>query len=311
MLRTIVLLSILILIGSAKSEEPEAPRHWIGFLWDNDVVFETDRYFTNGFKLDYVTSYETAAFASVLHLAHSPNENVFYGFSLGQEIFTPDKKDQVVVAQGDRPFSSSLIIGSSKTILDPVSRNIKRSEFQIGVIGKLGGGEVVQNGIHSLLPTSSQVNGWQNQTSSNLALNYGLSYQKLLIRTSNFHLDGLVGSTLGLPYTYAETGIILRFGKVQNYYKNMDWQVSDGINAYWYSGIKGRAVAYNATIQGSIFNDDNPLAPALNHLVYELDSGLNLSYRSLNFKMGFKILSPEIANGKTHRWGYINFNFGF
>jgi lipid A 3-O-deacylase len=306
-----IILFVILFSGVAIGGEYNYPNTWLKFGWDNDVIFQTDRYYTNGIRISYISKNHGHAFIDFLHLKNTYKENAYYSYSLSQDIFTPKNKNSTSLLVGDRPFSSSLLLSSNKIITNPAEKLIKQSEFQIGVIGKLGGGEWVQNGIHSLLPTSNLVTGWENQTETNFALNYGLEFEKLLTGNSIVHLSGILGSKLGLPYTYGETGVSLRLGNVHKYFSNLNLYSNRNVDVFVYSGIKGRLVGYNATIQGSLFSDaDLKLShPDINHFLYEVDTGINVAYRSIRLNLGVKYMSPEIETGDSHRWGYISFMF--
>ena len=73
--------------------------------------------------------------------------------------------------------------------------------------------------------------------------------------------------------------------------------------------MKGKLVAYNATIQGGLFSDSN--YRQLNYFQYEIDTGIQLSYASLKMNLGMKYISPELKKGSSHRWGYVSFMFAF
>ncbi len=304
-------LTVLLIFMSSLSQagDYEYPADWLVIGMDNDFVFQTDRYYTNGLKIEYFTKGQGPSLLDYIHLKDKPNEKAIYGFSISQDIFTPEDKNSVASQLQDRPFASSLIFSSSKIIVNNQKRLISRSELQIGLMGKLGGGEWVQNGIHGILPTSSIVKGWENQIKTDIALNYGLEYEKQITRGQFFQISGMLGGKIGLPYTYAGTGFNFRIGEIDEYFNQLNFYSAKKIDFFFYSGIKGRVVAYNATIQGGLFSNANLNQPDINHFLYEFDMGINLSYQSLKMNFGVKFISPELKNGKNHRWGYISFMF--
>jgi hypothetical protein len=291
--------------------EYEYPKRWIRFGWDNDFVFQTDQYYTNGLKISYISVASMPALIEFLHLNSSFDENTFYEYSITQDIFTPENKNARYQSKVDRPFSSSLLMSTNKIIVNGSKRYIKQSEFQFGVTGKLGGGEWVQNGIHSLLPTSAIVTGWDNQSETNLAINYGVNYEKLLAGNSTVHLSGMLGGKVGLPYTYGQGGLYVRLGNINKYFDHINFYSENELDAFVYSGLKGRIIGYNATIQGGLFSDTATKLnnPEIKHLVYEIDTGINLSYRSMKINFGIKFISAELKGADPHRWGYLSFMF--
>jgi hypothetical protein len=301
---------LLIFISSlSQASDFDYPADWLVIGMDNDFVFQTDRYYTNGLKIEYFIKGRGPSLLDYLHLKDNPDEKAFYGFSISQGIFTPEDKNSVARQLQDRPFASSLIFSSSKIITNNQKRLIRQSEFQIGLVGKLGGGEWVQNGIHGILPTSSIVTGWENQIKTDIALNYGLEYEKQITGGQLFQINGMLGGKIGLPYTYAVSGFNFRIGNIDKYFNQLNFYSANKIDFFFYSGIKGRVVAYNATIQGGLFSNANLNYPDINHFLYEFDTGINLSYQSFKLNLGVKLISPEMKNGKNHRWGYMSFMF--
>ncbi|TFH01944.1 MAG: DUF2219 family protein, partial [Calditrichales bacterium] len=136
---------------------------WVKINWENDVFFQTDRYFTNGMSLHYqVMATDNALFKS-FHLPRGNANRVMTEWHLKQNIYTPQFKTSPRPLPGDRAFASFLLVGNRQTVIYPDDRLIRYSEIEIGLLGKSSGGELVQNGIHDLLPTSSHVSGWENQ----------------------------------------------------------------------------------------------------------------------------------------------------
>jgi len=287
-------------------------RHWIQIDWANDFVFQTDRYYTNGMSVSYYNQSMVHSFINYIHLPNRDDENTFYGLHLNQDIFTPINKDAVVYNGYDRPFSSYLLIGSSKIITNRKVHLVRESRFQIGLLGKYGGGEWVQNGIHSVLPTSAVVEGWTNQMQTDLAISYYLSFEKGLITSQSVQLGGVLEGQLGVPDTYLASGLRFRTGKVDKYYHSLNFTKSNEFEFYFYSDLTGKFVAYNATIQGGIFNKSSDLNyPQLQPLVFTMDTGINMGYSSIILRLGAKLISPEFKQGQPHRWGYVSITFGF
>ena len=304
-----ILLIIALTAGLLSAGDNQTPGNWLSIQWDNDVVFQTDRYYTNGLKMEYFNSGLNHSFADYIHPGHNDQDKVFYSFSVQQDIFTPRDKSSLTSQALDRPFASYLLFGSRKTIINAHRNLITQSELQLGLLGKYSGGEWLQNGIHSALPTSREFAGWENQIRSDILINYGLRLEKQLSGSNWYNISASAEGKIGLPYTFAGMGIHLRLGSVRQYFDFLHLYVSRDIESFVYTSLNGRYLAYNATIQGGLLNRPEENHLEINNFIYDLDNGIHLAYHSVKVNLGIKMLSPDFKNGSLHRWGYISFLF--
>ena len=282
---------------------------WLRFGMSNDVVFQTDQYYTNGLYLEYVTD-KKIPFFSPLHFIHNPDALSFDALSFKQDIFTPENLGSSNFNDLNRPFASYLILGSRRTSIDHPAKLIFTSEFEIGILGKYAGGELIQNGVHSILPASSHVQGWENQVKSDLMFNYGVEIEKGLFDNKWFGLSGHAAGKVGMPNTFAGTGLTFRLGEYDDYFRNLGLYPGRGWQVYFFTNMDANLFVYNATIQGGILNPpSNTYQPQLNPFVFKLNSGLNIAYKNYNIEIGAQHISPEFKNGRSHRWGYVSFTF--
>ena len=303
-----IFMVFLILISKAFSGENDNPGQWLKINWANDVFFQTDRYFTNGFKLEYFASSPGLNLINLIHLPSQFYATDYYSWGIEQHIFTPENFSLSSGQINDRPFASYLVVSSKKIQADRMNQLITTSELQVGLMGDKSGGEFIQNGIHTILPTSSFVPGWENQVQSEPVLNYGIELEKGLLTLPSLSVSGFAGGKLGSPYTYLNAGFRLRAGSVQDYFGNLNFSASNNWQAYFFAGMGGKFVLYNATIQGGIFTDNIHLTPpAISPYIYNFDMGINTSYKNLNVEIGARYLSPEFKSGSDHMWGYISF----
>jgi len=301
-------LLLLLLVYPAFSGAPDNSGHWLKVKWANDVFFQTDQYFTNGFNLEYYSRTNSHSFINILHLPDQRYAKTYYGWGIQQDIFTPEDFKFNSNQFSDRPFASYFVLASRKIQTDDVNKLITSSEIEVGLFGKYSGGEWIQNSIHSLLPTSSFVAGWENQVKSDLIINYGIELEKGLLNHQHASLSGYVGGKLGSQHTYANAGFRVRSGDIQDYFKNENFSSKTSWQGYFFTGLGGKYVLYNATIQGGLFSDNPHLhSPAISSYVYEFESGFNMSFKRINLEIGAKYLSPEFKNGTNHVWGYISF----
>lgn len=299
-----------LLAGMVMASDSGSPGQWLRVDWSNDFVFQTDQYYTNGLSLSYFSNRSFPALVDLIHLSTGTDDRSYHGVQLSQDIFTPVKHPEGGTSSTDRPFASYLILSTIKHSVNHTDKLIKSSSFDVGLMGKSSGGQWLQNGVHSILPTSSPVYGWENQLQNSLVLNYSLQFEKELFYRSMFSLSGNLSGQLGSLYTNAAVGLTLRVGMIDDYFKSLDFSSGSGWRGYAYSTISGKVVGYNAILQGSLFETNkNHYYPQTEPFVYQVNTGFKISYKTFKVDIGAKFLSPEIKNGSFHRWGYISFMF--
>jgi hypothetical protein len=307
-MKSVILFLLILFIYPVLSGEHEEPGQWLKLRWANDVFFQTDRYFSNGFYLEYYSEDTPLSLIDFLHLPDQILSRTFYGWAIEQNIYTPNDFNFNINQITDRPFASYLVLASRKVQTDDFNQLITTSEIELGILGKYSGGEFIQNGIHSILPASSFVPGWDNQLQSEPVINYGVEFEKGLLDFQHILVSGYAGGKLGTPHTYATSGLRLRAGMIEDYLRHLDFAPTTDWQGYFFAGAGAKLVLYNATIQGGIFNKNeefNP--PSLNPYVYQIEGGFNLSYKKLNFEIGVNYSSAEFQSGLNHLWGYLSF----
>ena len=290
----------------------EAPSSFWRIYWANDIVYQTDYYFTNGMDIARYSSDLPSGILAKLHLSSKRADIVFHSFSLRQDIFTPQNVNATDIQYGDRPYASYLLFSSRQTIINPSKRITRISTLQAGILGRFSGGERVQNGVHKLLPASKPVGGWQYQLNTDIVLNYGISLKKNLLWTKPFRLNGAVIGRAGLPYTDAAVQLSWELGKPPAYYgyplvvKTMEW--------FFYLrtqlGLEYRL--YDATIQGGWLRRNNIYTlNTITPLRYTFGNALVVGKGRFQIELGHKWKSSEFAGAASHGYGYIGFQFGF
>lgn len=307
------LIIVFLLVSSLYSQsERDTTRSIFEFRWSNDFEYQTDYYYTNGFAIEYLTpQYNYSCFYSIL-LPSKNNDKVLYGYTLVQDIFTPKAKfyipDQL---DGDRPFAAYILFGVKKLSYSTKSKVKLYSELQAGILGPAALGEQTQNGIHSLLPTSAEVNGWENQISNSFMLNYSASIQKYFKIFKHLEVSGFVLGQLGLPYTnlgvgaQAKLGVFNAFPEKIKYFSQMDWEL------YMFFSGQINVVGYNATLQGGVFSKSFYTLSNISRIVGKAYLGFNFGYKKFNLKYSQQFITPEFSGGINHSWGFLSITYMF
>ena len=227
-----------------------------------------------------------------------------------QDIYTPKAKfyipDQL---NGDRPFAAYILLGAKKISFNKAARIKLYSELQVGVLGPAALGEEVQNGIHKLLPTSGEVNGWENQISNSLMINYSASLEKIIPIIKWFEASGIFSTQLGLPFTNVGVGLQTRVGIFNllptgfEFLSKREWEMFFTLSA------KGKVVGYNATLQGGLFSESVYTLSKINRFVGYASLGFTVIYKGIKLEYVQHFNTPEFSNSLYHSWGYLLFKF--
>jgi hypothetical protein len=108
---------------------------YIGVNFDNDIFNNTDYYYTNGFRIDYVTPIFASSPLSFSMLPYRKYSMNYHGMTIVQNMYTPTNPDVSLVLDGDRPFSAYLYLGHFKNTLSNDHKYRQYSELDIGLIG--------------------------------------------------------------------------------------------------------------------------------------------------------------------------------
>lgn len=302
---------------SAAAAEPE---DGLSGTWslqvENDRIVATDRHYTNGLRLSWVSDKTTDgpkwvrdALYFLYPLADMRAGRV--GFALGQNIYTPEDTDAVALVRDDRPYAGWLYgavslhaettrnkTGDPLDVLDSV-------ELNFGVVGPLAFGEEVQNQWHDLIGVS-RANGWDNQLENEpaLALFFERKWRPAPLSVGGLEADVIphVGGSLGNVFTLANVGATVRLGQalwvdygpphIRPSLSGLPAVETNGDFAwYLFAGAEGRIVAHNIFLDGNTFADSHDVSKKT--LVGSLQAGVSLVYGGVNLSYSTIYLSRE------------------
>lgn len=190
--------------------------------FENDYFTGTDQDYTNGAKLSWLSGDLTEwgqsgwrrGFLNALPFVNRPETQKNFGFSVGQQIYTPQDQQANPPDPDDRPYA-----GWSYAEISFVSKTATRADIisiQAGIVGPSSGAEKVQTEVHEWLDESVPA-GWDHQLEDEFGLN--LIYERryrLAARTLGdslgFDFIPHGGFSLGNVQTYANLGGTARLG---------------------------------------------------------------------------------------------------
>jgi lipid A 3-O-deacylase len=288
--------------------------------FDNDILDNTDRFYTNGLRLDLIVPALNHSPLGWLMIPYWGRGINYYGISLVQNLYTPSTTKIPGIQYGDRPFASYLYFSTFRITLDKEKRNRTTSELAIGIIGPDSYGDYVQQKFHSTVINNSEPDGWVYQVHNDLVLNYNFMIEHGIIQTRKVDLSVNGSGSLGTLYTNLSGGLHFRAGLLNPYYENLGvsrkrYNAAGGLrNFQFYAFVKSavKAVGYDATLQGGMFENSSPYtvpASGVSRITMNNSIGLSFIYCGIRADIEQFILSPELKNGYWHKWVHIGLTF--
>jgi lipid A 3-O-deacylase len=238
----------------------------IGIQTDNDsyLLQGSDRYYTDGYYMYFRHALSTDSSKSL--------QNKVLGFEFGQKIFNP-QSGSIANYEGvdqpsavDRPFAAYLYVGSTLNLLYKDESSLKLSA-QIGVVGPAALGKQIQDWVHDNFGFYHP-SGWEYQIDNDPELNLSAEYRRLLARSESVDVTLDAYGNLGNGFSGAGFGPIFRLGNFNQLFNSVTTQSTVTKNTsvaplhknevFFYYKPMINWVAYDATIQGSLFRTRSP-----------------------------------------------------
>jgi lipid A 3-O-deacylase len=264
-----------------------------GLITDNDLYTscKNDMYYTNGLELFY------------RFLNKSKKEEVdkkITEFRIGQYIYTPRFLHSPEIEIIDRPFAGYLF-GELGKIVFYKNESVFKTDFQFGYVGASSFARETQRFLHKLVGYKS-VRGWEHQIQNALAIQAHFFFsKKLLPKIDNENIDFHFQSeaSLGTIFTAASAGFMTRIGlkKLVPVYDSNFHGGSIGSNEsefYFYIAPSINYQLYDATIQGSLFNNNSPVTFDLVPFRFIGEAGFKYRKNNLNLFYVFVYRGKEL-----------------
>jgi lipid A 3-O-deacylase len=295
----------------------------IGAQSDNDSYLGqgSDRYYTDGIFIYYRHALDVKGNASL--------QNKVLGFEVGQKIFNPqtgsifvDNADQPKFI--DRPFAAYLYVGSTLNLLYKNESNLKIGA-QIGVVGPDAFGKQIQNFVHDNFGFYHP-SGWEYQVDNNFELNLSAEYNRLLTRGSWIDVTLASYANLGNGFTGAGIGPLVRLGDFNQLFNSVSTQ-STAIKSnsatplhhrelFFYYKPQFNVVAYDATVQGSLFGsrNSNSMEITLNPERFVFSNQLGVGYSGKRFVLDAAAIfhTKDVKQMvQSHQWASVTLLYRF
>ncbi len=307
----------------------------------------TDRYFSNGLRLDYQTPQSWRRLNRLRKLfpllPEKTTKKIKLSFFGQMLMFTPQDLSRSDVIVGDRPYAGLLSLGMSGISSDFSSGTRLTTDYSIGLIGPAAGQAGVQNWVHhQMIETFGAKKtvvprGWGNQIRNDVALNVRTEFERILFApVQNIEAIGGFEVNFGTVTNYVALNANLRVGKFNDFFFNssglkMRDKVPDflkfgskrpffpaNINRKWqvyfFAKPSFRFALNNSLLQGGIFNRKTSpyLIPAdqLNRFYVNVEFGYGIVRNRFGVLYLQQFRSPEFQTAYATTWGTVYFFVG-
>ena len=293
---------------------PTGPDQLLSYTYANDLFFRTDYYFTQGMTLALV--HPALARLPVRHLllGGPGGSTQHHGLRLRYDGFTPLRIQDPFIRASDRPYAAYGYASFFRISNHPARHQRLTTALELGFIGPAAGGKELQTTIHRVT-NNAEPRGWDFQIRNAPVVGYRLAFeQQLAAAPGHVELMATTEASLSTLYTYAGTGLRLRAGQLNPYFSSAGPAGSGGWQLYGQATFEGRLIGYDATLQGSLFSNNDPhtlAAGAVRRTVLRSAGGVVLAHEKLSFEATATWTSPEFTGGRAHRWGLLGLSVAF
>ncbi len=315
MRKLFLVMAIVFFYNSSIAQEQDTYNYEIEIGHDNDfflLVVESDRYYTYGINSSFRWKNEKEHF---FFKKNKNYQNHYNQIRLNIEAYTPNYlADGSADDTEERPYAGWSYAAFSQTVA--FTESYLRLGVDVGVLGPDSKAGEIQNWFHRLID-DVELQGWENQLPNQLGINLRGTYGFPLYESGSFDVFGTVDASLGNIYIYALPMINARLGKfndIQNSISqnNQIMAPKSQIEYFLNIGIGAKASAYNATIQGNIFQDNHLFTQSeINNFVFSSYVGLNTLYKRFSFKLRYNVATGTLNSSDLNRYGALSLGYRF
>jgi len=306
-------LLIFFVVDAAKAQNF---KNEFGFKTENDAYLATlnDRYYTNGLFLYYRRAINPEKTGENI-------EKKIYEISAGQKMYTPYWGQVAKKEDQDRPFAGYLYAGAAYSVFYK-KESVFKTSIEVGTVGPNSLAQDAQKFLHKTVGFYTPA-GWEYQIKSEFAVNLSGNYSKLIHRSSDDAVDfsGQGYANVGTTFSGLGASVLFRAGKLNQLFNSAyhnavigDAKTKNLNNTefFFYAKPQLNVVVYDATIQGSLFNNNSPVTFGVKPIVFEQQFGVN--YSSKRFTADFNIIfkTKEVKSvAKAQNYGGLSLYYRF
>lgn len=285
---------------------------YVRLNYGNDYFTATDYYLTQTIFLEFV--HPALKKNPLTRLMFRPaGYEVKYGLAAEHNGYTPTDYVPSQILYGDRPFAGTLSLKSFVIATDTIRKQRIASSLSIGIIGPGAGAGDMQTYIHEHTPNALP-QGWHNQIANDLMLNYQLKYEKQLVGLGNYLNIAATGLVkFGTVNTKANVGLTVMTGLLNQPFASFRIK-NKYFRLYAYDHPEINIVAYDATLQGGLFNKKSPYTIGnkdVSRVVFGNNWGIVAKVGNVYLEYYQSYLTKEFNSGMDMHNGGIQVGVGF
>ncbi len=294
----------------------------IFFNYENDSIFGSDRYYSNGIQFSFVTKnfegLENNYITNIFDIKNKHYHN--FSFGLGQKIYTPSSIKRDYFLKYDRPYAGYLYFFVNKTIFHDENK-YDTLGATIGATGPISMAKWSQKTIHRLIG-SPIPQGWKYQLSNEPLLMFSWLHMETINKPIqnkyDWNLIPKLLTNIGTPFTDVRLALEYRYGwNLQNDLSpNKSTTLFTGIlnkpnnlSYYAFFEVEGNFVIYNTFLDGNLFRK-NKFDIEKKLFRFELIIGGVLNYKDFYTKISNIYLSKEFKE-QEHNQLVFSLTFGW
>ncbi len=241
-------------------------------------------------------------------------------YAFGQSMFTPRNLTISAPQPTDRPYAGWLY--GSYALIAEGKNAVTTADLELGVVGPGAGGRRIQINFHRLIRGPSP-KGWRNQIENQPGIDLTLMRQwrqqdPLEWRGIELEIEPHIGATVGSAMTEAFAGGSLVIGN-DLVKTSLPMRVRPGLGGagsfddvsgigwFVFAGASGRAIAYDATLEGT-----TPYKSLIERRPYVLDMQVGAALRLWRTQFTFTLVdrtkefSQQVSN---HRFAALSISW--
>lgn len=260
---------------AGRQVEPLDSRSSYSFGFDNDALFGTDRGYTGGASLTWmsgsVSGWRDHPWLTRIPGATDPDARTSVHATLGQSVFTPDDIRRIDLVLDDRPYAGLLFLSLGTLVRHSLHEDAM--ELTLGVVGPASQAERSQVFVHGMIDNTLP-RGWEHQLENELVMQFSLERRWMGVTARGGKAWGLdiiphLGGGAGNLAIYSSGGVHVRagwnlppdFGPGSIRPGGERWARSeergDALSLQLHAGLDGKAVFRNLLLDGNTFRDSH------------------------------------------------------